>query len=101
MINEALRLMRVFYDMTQKELAEKLGISRSHLSEIEAGKKAPTLQMLENYAEVFGVSVSSIMFFAENMNEDPAVAKARSYVSKKILTMMNFIAERSGRDDAE
>lgn len=97
MLNEALRLMRVFYDLTQKDLAEKLGISKSHLSEIESGKKTPTLNMLERYSEVFDIPVSSIMFFSENLNSDINTEKIRAFVSSKILAMMNFIAERSGR----
>lgn len=101
MLNEALRLMRVFYDLTQKDLAEKLGISKSHLSEIESGKKTPTLNMLERYSEVFDIPVSSIMFFSENLNSDINTEKIRTFVSSKILAIMNFIAERSGRVHAE
>lgn len=35
MLSEALRLIRVFHDMKQTELAQRLGISKSYLSEIE------------------------------------------------------------------
>lgn len=101
MLNEALRLMRVFYDLTQKDLAEKLGISKSHLSEIESGKKTPTLNMLERYSEIFDIPVSSIMFFSENLNSDINTEKIRTFVSSKILAIMNFISERSGRVHAE
>jgi len=94
--------MRVFHDLKQKELAEKLGISTSHLSEIESAKKTPTLQLLERYSEVFDVPVSSIMFFSENIDgESVAIGKTRKFVSSKILAMMKFIAERSGREYAE
>ena len=48
MQNDALRLMRVFHDMSQTNLADKLGISKSYLSEIEKGeKKKVTLDLLE------------------------------------------------------
>lgn len=101
MINEALRLMRVFHDMTQGALAERLGVSKSHLSEIEGGKKRPTLDLLERYAGAFDVPVSSIMFFSENLDDGRAAEKAQVYVSGKILALMRFIAERSGRVGAE
>lgn len=101
MLNEALRLMRVFHDLTQKELAEKLGISKSHLSEIESGKKIPTLDLLKRYSDVFDVSMSSIMFFAENPNGDVDIEKLRGFISSKVLAIMNFIAERSGPAHAE
>lgn len=101
MLTEALRVMRIFHDLSQKELAEKLGISKSHLSEIEAGKKTPTLHLLERYAKVFDVPVSSIMFFSENMEKGGTADKTRVFVSSKILSLLNFIAERSGRAYAE
>ncbi|MBN3899416.1 MAG: helix-turn-helix transcriptional regulator [Nostoc sp.] len=101
MLSEALRLIRVFYDLTQKELAEKLGISKSYLSEIESGKKTPTLELLNRYSEFFDIPASSIMFFSESLNKDIKTEKLRTFVSSKILAILNFIAERSGRSYAE
>ena len=91
MLHLALRLMRVFHDLTQKELAELLGISKSHISEIEAGKKTPTLAVLERYASVFEVPVSSIFFLSENLDRDIDQELARVFVHPKIITMMNFV----------
>jgi transcriptional regulator with XRE-family HTH domain len=96
MINDALRLMRVFHDIKQKELAEKLGISSSHLSEVESGKKAPTLQLLQSYAEHFGIPLSSILFFSENVGAVDPEGRARNFVSGKIISLMKFMAERAG-----
>lgn len=95
MLNEALRLMRVFHDLTQRELASQLGISKSHLSEIETGKKNPSLSLLERYSDVFEIPVSSIMFFSENLNSGKPSEKLRVFVSSKVLALLNFIAERS------
>ncbi|MEH2233834.1 MAG: helix-turn-helix transcriptional regulator [Nostoc sp.] len=101
MLSEALRLIRVFHDLTQKELAEKLGISKSYLSEIESGKKTPTLELLNRYSEFFDIPASSIMFFSESLNKDIKTEKLRTFVSSKILAILNFIAERSGHSYAE
>jgi transcriptional regulator with XRE-family HTH domain len=90
--------MRLFHDMTQKELADRLDVSKSHLSEIESGKKTPTLALLKRYSEVFDIPTSSIIFFSESLDgEDPRVDKARVMISSKILALLEFIAERSGR----
>ena len=65
MIHSALRLLRVYHNLKQKDLAEKLGISPSHLCEIESGEKGVSYETLEKYADVFRIPVSSITLFAE------------------------------------
>jgi transcriptional regulator with XRE-family HTH domain len=94
-INEALKMIRVFHDLTQSELADKLGVSKSHVSGIESGRKAPSLELLQRYATVFDVPLSSIMFFSENLGDRSAADRARGIVAKKIVALMRFIAERS------
>lgn len=98
MIHDALRIIRVFHDLRQNELAAKLGIASSHLSEIEHGKKQPTLQLLEAYATEFNMPLSSILFFSEQMEAGP-VARARASISRKALALLNFIAERAARSE--
>ncbi|BAY68585.1 transcriptional regulator [Trichormus variabilis NIES-23] len=93
--------MRVFHDLSQKEMAERLGISKSYLSEIESGKKIPTLDLLNRYSGLFDIPVSSIMFFSENLDKDVKTEKLRNFVSSKIIAILNFIAERSGNACAE
>jgi transcriptional regulator with XRE-family HTH domain len=101
MLNRALRLMRVFYDMTQKELAEKLEISNSHLSEIESGKKQPSIGLLERYSKVFDIPTSSILFFSENLEESTGKQKAKEFISSKVLNLLEFIAEKSDSEYAK
>jgi len=95
MINKALRLIRVFHDIKQKDLADSLGISNSYLSEIETGSKPPTLELIEKYAEVFNMPTSSILFFSENLKDGEKSEKTRQYVSKKILRILDWISEKS------
>ena len=101
MLNEALRLIRVYHDMKQNEAAEKLGISKSYLSEIEKGHKEPSLDLLRKYEAAFNIPASSIMFFSENMGKSPVKEKARTFVASKILSLMQFLEEKSGRVHAE
>lgn len=83
MLPYALKLLRASHDFTQKELAQKLRISASHLCEIESGKKTPSLALLEHYGQVFQVPVSSILFLAENFDCQPQTRNAP--VSRKVL----------------
>ena len=98
MLGKALRLLRVFHDLSQTEVAKRLSVHKSWISEIEAGNKQPTLDLLEKYSAVFDIPVSSIMFFSENLSSNKTGDKAREFVSKKVLSLMEFIAERAGRN---
>lgn len=101
MLNEALRLIRVYHDLRQAEMAEKLGISKSYLSEIEKGHKKPSLDLVDKYSAVFDVPSSSILFFSENMGKSKSYEKARGFVASKIISLMKFLEERSGTAHAE
>jgi transcriptional regulator with XRE-family HTH domain len=68
-INEALRLLRVFSDLKSKDMANALEISPSYLSEIESGKKEPSLALLEKYSQQFKTKVSALLFFAESLDK--------------------------------
>jgi transcriptional regulator with XRE-family HTH domain len=77
MINEALRLFRVFHDLKLIEMADKLGISPSYLSEIEKGKKEPSLKLLDKYSEIFKIPTSSILSFSEKLEHNQKGIKAK------------------------
>lgn len=50
---------------TQVELAEKMGISRSYISELESGLKYPTIELLKKYSAFFDVKISKIFQISE------------------------------------
>ena len=104
MISEALRLLRVFHDLKQKELAEKLGISPSHVSEIEKGNRTPSLEVIQKYATVFHIPVSSIMFFSENIDEaqrtGDSKGKAKAAIASKVIGFLKLIESKAELDGA-
>ena len=50
-------------EMTQKRLAELVGVSRQTLNAIENSKHAPTIDVAIRIADVFGVSVDQLFEF--------------------------------------
>ena len=46
---------------TQVEMAEMVGVDRSYLSEIETGKKDPSLRMLKAIADGFKLGLSEFL----------------------------------------
>lgn len=95
MLSEALRLIRVYHDLKQQELAEKLEISKSYLSEIENGKKTPTIDLIEKYASQFGIPASSILFFSENLEDPSKAAKVKGAIASKVLRFLQFVEART------
>jgi hypothetical protein len=63
------------------------------LSQIESGKKTPTLQLLQKYSDEFSLPLSSILFFAENMKGAKPSIEARDSVGPKVLKLLSFLAE--------
>jgi len=95
MLNRALKLLRTYHQLTQVELAKRLSISNSYLSEIETGVKTPGIDLLEKYAEVFKMPVSSIMLFSEKMSDEEKTGeKLRVAAAEKILRLLEWIDER-------
>lgn len=94
MQHEVLRLVRVFHDLNQSALADRLGISKSYLSELESGKKSPTLELLQKYAETFNMPLSSLLFFAENVDKPSRSDKVRANIGGKALKMLQWIAAK-------
>jgi transcriptional regulator with XRE-family HTH domain len=97
MLSEALRLLRVFHDLKQGDLAEQIGVSKSYVSELENGNRTPSLDVIEKYAKRFNVPVSSIMFFSEQLGDGrkSALAATRNAISTKILHFLRIIEERT------
>ncbi|MBI1239968.1 MAG: helix-turn-helix domain-containing protein [Alphaproteobacteria bacterium] len=99
MLSEALRLLRVFHDMKQIELADQIGLSKSYISEIENGNRTPSLDVIQKYAEIFKIPVSSIMFFSEQMEAKNGtktrLVDVRNAIATKILNFLKVIEDRT------
>ncbi len=99
MIANALRLIRVFHDLKQIELADKIGVSKSYISEIEAGKKSPSIQLIEKYSEEFKIPVSSILFFSERLEDKSHtldnIEIAQGIIASKVIKFLSFVEEKT------
>jgi len=56
-IGKSLRYYRKQKGFSQYELAERTNVSQSYISEIERGMKVPSLETIEEIAEVLGIEV--------------------------------------------
>lgn len=95
MFGEALRLIRTFHQVSQIDLATELAISRSYLSEIESGKKTPSIDLLQRYSTIFKIPLSTIMFFSETVENTGTEVKLKQVLSKKAIGMLRWIESRA------
>jgi DNA-binding XRE family transcriptional regulator len=56
-----IRVWRHYRDLTQQELADRAGISKPYLSQIETGKRAGTAEVLAAIAGALGVTIDDVM----------------------------------------
>ncbi len=54
-------------EMTQAELAERIGVTRQTVIAIEQGRYSPSLEMAFQIAEVFGVPLEAVFAYDVDM----------------------------------
>ena len=67
-------------EMTQAELAEKIGVTRQTLLAIEAAKYSPTLELAFKIAAVFGVPLENVFQY----NDETAATKQNVIVNDHV-----------------
>lgn len=103
MLSETLRLLRVFHEMKQNELARLLDVSNSYISEIEKGNRTPSMEIIQRYSKLFKIPVSSIMFFSENLEEakngEAWSLNLKNAIAKKVISFLQLIENRAMVND--
>lgn len=57
------RRLREKIKLTQKELGERVGVSRQAINAIETGKFDPSIWLAHDLAGYFGVAIEALFFF--------------------------------------
>ena len=58
-----LKVFRAMHDMTQEELAQKLGVTRQTIVSLENGKYDPSIGLAFKTADLFGVKIEDIFLW--------------------------------------
>ena len=69
--NQVRRLRFENGEMTQQQLADKVGVTRQTIIAIEAGKYAPSLPLAFRLARTFAISIEEVFQYQD---EDPQVS---------------------------
>jgi transcriptional regulator with XRE-family HTH domain len=102
-IGKRIRKRRQILEMTQKELAEAIGVTPQHISAIEQDKRDPSLSSLGKLAEELGVTIDYLMTGKESVITDtiPAIKgdkKLKLKAKKALIALIQELHEATGSE---
>lgn len=95
-IGEVLKRLRKIYGYKAVEMSNHLCISPSYLSEIENGKKQPSLDLLKKYAQLFEIKLSSLILLAESYEEAEKQGKGTAMIRSMMISLINNMSKTVG-----
>ena len=98
-MGEALRLLRIFNGYKSAELAKKLELSQSYVSELENGKKQPTMEVLDKYAKVFEMKKSTLMLFAESLEGEEIKNDKKQRIARAGMKLLKILEKEGEFED--
>ena len=94
-IGQRIRKIRKAQNLSQEELAEKIGISTTHMSHIETGNTKLSLQVLVSLSEALEVRTDDLIFGSKKTNRnaliEEIVAELEECTSKQILIFKDIV----------
>ena len=99
MIGDVLKRTRVIYGFKAAEMSSMLGISASYLSEIENNKKQPSLELLEKFAKIYGIRLSSLILLSESIEDAEKKGKGAAVIRNMMIHLIEGMSRPIGDPD--
>ena len=87
-LGKRIKFYREARNLTQEQLAEKIGINSKSLSTIECGQNFVTAQTLENISNALNISAKKLFYFEDNYIEDKKI-------KEKLFDLINKNEEKN------
>lgn len=94
-IGQRIKRERLARDMTQRDLAERVGVGVPHISKVEAGRESPGDPLLHRLAEVFEVDAEELLLVARRLPDE--IAEEFAADPEKVLAFYRTLRGDSGR----
>jgi transcriptional regulator with XRE-family HTH domain len=98
LISDALRLLRLYLGLSQKQIADQLKLSQSMISEIENGSKAVSMDVLERYSIKLNIRMSQLLFFAEELDGEIPKAKGKLIIANRVISILEKLSPQEMTD---
>lgn len=99
-VGRAIAKQRLRSDLTQEEVAERLGIGNEAVSRIERGVVVPNIERLVAFASIFGCEVADLLTEASPRADDQAIRISRLLAQldhadrQMVVELVERLAER-------
>lgn len=102
MFGKRLKLLRKKYRLTQKDLADKLGISPSSIGMFEQGRRQPDPEMLKKLSSLFNVTSDYMLGISDVSDMEENVTKVISTIfdenEYKLILKLRNLKEEEKKD---
>lgn len=93
LIGQKIRKYRKAHSLSQETLAEKVGISTTHMSHIETGNTKLSLAVLVKLSSILEVSTDDILFEQPTINKSMLFNQISSILEKCNTQQLRIISE--------
>jgi XRE family transcriptional regulator, regulator of sulfur utilization len=95
-IGKAISSIRRERELSQTELAQRANLSNSYLSEIEANKRTPDLNVLKRIADALNVPIELLMIKAVNEQNisDPDQKRLAREIAPLLENLVNILYQK-------
>ncbi len=95
---EKMRCLREHYGLTQTQLAERLGVTKSAVNAWETGTNSPSLTYIIKLAQIYGVSTDYLLGVNERLTVD---ITNLDELQKQAVTLMIRLFNRDNKSAEE
>ena len=93
-IGMRIKTMRLKNNIYQTVLAKEIGISQTHMSNIESGRAGLTLENLVKMVIIFNCSIDEIVFGKEEVKQEQGMDVLKNCTMQDIVQAMQMLKSR-------
>ena len=95
-IGMRIKTMRLKNNIYQTVLAKEIGVSQTHMSNIESGRAGLTLENLVKMVRIFDCSIDELVFGATEAKQEQGVEVLKSCTMQDIIQAMQMLKSLKG-----